>query len=240
MKSTFFHFQNRYGNPCLKPCQTSWPENTEAAGNGKAGGASWKSLGWSQGTAMVKQVNQSPRGRERGCPGTASEPWPTQVCGIPSCGPLALPMFLWEAMLLLSKHQGLNTVSSFQPLSLSQAHMAWSRLSFEPGPTHPLKQKQIDWFDIHQWACFLWLAFLRLLSLSSFRNGWVITPPFQVSSLVLGSMARRTDLRGAFTSIWHFPSCSGVTWDSVKRDERKKHFRSGLKLATFAGAQVAA
>lgn len=29
-------------------------------------------------------------------------------------------------------------------------------------------------------------------------------------------MARRSDPHGAFTSIWHVPSCSRVTWDRVK------------------------
>lgn len=67
----------------------------------------------------------------------------------------------------------------------------------------------------------------------------VITPPFQGSLFIPGSMAQRSDLSWVFTSIWHFSSCSGVTWDAVKRDERKKHFHPGLKLATFSGAQVA-
>lgn len=31
-----------------------------------------------------------------------------------------------------------------------------------------------------------------------------------------GNMASRSDLSRAFTSIWHGPSCSGITWDNVK------------------------
>jgi hypothetical protein len=78
-----------------------------------------------------------------------------------------------------------------------------------------------------------------LLSFSFFRNGWVITPPFQISLSIPGIMAQRSDLSPAFTSIWHGPSCSSVTWDVVKRDERKKYFHSDLNLDSFAGAQVA-
>lgn len=48
--------------------------------------------------------------REKGCPGTAREPRPMQVPETLSGRPLALPVFLWEAALLLSKHQGLNSL----------------------------------------------------------------------------------------------------------------------------------
>lgn len=182
---------------------------------------SWRALAGLRNRHGQVSEPKSP-GKEKVCPGTASKPRPTQVCGILSCRPLALPTFLWEAVLLLSKYRGLNTVSSFHPLSFSQAHMARRGPFFESGPSHPTKQKQVNWFDAHQRGCFLWLAFLRLLSFSSFRNGWVITPPFQVSSFVPGSIAQRSDLSQAFTSIWHFSSRNGVTWDYVKRDERKK------------------
>lgn len=190
---------------------------------------SWRALAGLRNRHGQVSEPKSP-GKEKVCPGTASKPRPTQVCGILSCRPLALPTFLWEAVLLLSKYRGLNTVSSFHPLSFSQAHMARRGPFFESGPSHPTKQKQVNWFDAHQRGCFLWLAFLRLLSFSSFRNGWVITPPFQVSSFVPGSIAQRSDLSQAFTSIWHFSSRNGVTWDYVKRDERKKAFSLWLEV----------
>lgn len=86
------------------------------------------------GTTIVKQVNQKSPGRGR-----------SQNTGLWDSVPQTpgLSMFLWEAVLLLNKHRRLNTVSSFHPLWLSQAHMAWSRLSFEPGPTHPLSRSRL-------------------------------------------------------------------------------------------------
>lgn len=214
-------------------------QNRHTAGNGKEGAANRGGALGGLRNRYGQACKPKSLGLERGCPGTASEPRPTQVPETLSGRPLALPVFLWEAALLLSKHQGLNSLwfpptFAFPGTHGTEQAFLWTR------PNTPPKQKQIDWFDIHQQGCFLWLAFLQLLSFSSFRNGWVITPPFQVSSFVPGSVARRSDLSRAFTSIWHFPAYSSVTWDSVKRDERKKSFHSGLKLATFAGAHVAA
>lgn len=179
-------------------------------------------------------------GKEKVCPGTASKPRPTQVCGILSCRPLALPTFLWEAVLLLSKYRGLNTVSSFHPLSFSQAHMARRGPFFESGPSHPTKQKQVNWFGTHRRGCFLWLAFLRLLSFSSFRNGWVITPPFQVSSFVPGSKLKDQTWARHSPRFDISPLAMVLLGTMSKEMKEKKHFHSGLKLATFAGAQVAA
>lgn len=52
-------FQKEHGHPCLKPLQTASSEHTDSR-EWQGGGSKQRRLGWSQGTAAVKQVNQSP------------------------------------------------------------------------------------------------------------------------------------------------------------------------------------
>lgn len=67
-KKNFLPFQHGHCNPCLKPLQTSCPESTEGAGSGETGDWAQGSLGWSQGTATLEQMNQSPQSEGRANP----------------------------------------------------------------------------------------------------------------------------------------------------------------------------
>lgn len=146
-------FQKGHGHPGLKPLQTASSERTDS--REWQGGGSKPEETWVVSRNCCGQASEPESlGRERRCPDTASEPQPTRDWETLSRGPLALPVFLWEAVLLLSKHQGLNSVSSFHPLLHSQAHMVPSRPSFEPVPRHPLSRSRLTGLTFTSGAVF--------------------------------------------------------------------------------------
>lgn len=154
-------------------------------GDGKDWGASWKRLGWSRGTTTVKPVNQSPRVQQRGgCPGIVRALRPAQALRVLSCGPLTLPMFRWEAVLLLSQHRGPNHLQVPPPFAFAGTHGP-EQAALGARPQTPPEQKQVGRSDNRAVFC-----------------GW---PPYACAPCPLLEMAELSPL---FSKFPH--SCRGA------------------------------
>ena len=134
------------------------------------------------------------------------------------------------SQVLVKLTRRLRPASSSHPLSLSQDTWHGAGLPLNQTQDIPLSRSRLTGSHTHPRGCFPWQALLWLLSFSSFRSGWVITPAVQVSPLVRGNVAQRSDLSRLFTSAWHFPSHRAVIWDNVKRHERKRTFSLWLEV----------
>lgn len=107
--------------------------------------------------------------RERSVWTTSHAAWPAWLCRMPLWN-TAYPFAAFlEANLLLSKHWAWDT--------LCGVGLPSSQAAVPPG-------QQRGGRASHQGGCCVWLALLRLLSLSVFRNGWGIIPPFQLPPLL--------------------------------------------------------